>query len=173
MSTAHSHGMFRKTGRIQAFGRRERWPPRGVNARGLGAEGTVWSPTVPLMCARAFVRRLILSMLFADYALPFAMEAFPWYLSRSELSHRLRYARNAIEHALIGTRGPLSADELTQLLPAPRPVSPRPAGGEVSSTAVGEYVVMSLLYAGLFTLDQLLRNRGRRRRRVMARPLAR
>lgn len=79
--------------------------------------------------------RLLANTLFVNYALPALLELMPWYLSLRKLSKELRESKNVIEHSVISGRGGLSLWQ------------------------VGGFIAMTVVYASIQTLEQILRNR--------------
>jgi ABC-type multidrug transport system fused ATPase/permease subunit len=77
---------------------------------------------------------LFVNTMFVNYGLPVLMEAAPWYLSRRKISRLLRESRNSITHRLV-------------------------ANEAFSDTAIGSFVLFSLVYALVQTVEQVLRTR--------------
>jgi hypothetical protein len=79
-------------------------------------------------------RGLLYFSLFVNYAFPILLETLPWYFSRRVLASRLRDMKNVINHSLISSK----------------PLEPN---------SLGLYVLLTLIYAAVHTLDQILKNR--------------
>lgn len=79
-------------------------------------------------------RGLLYFSLFVNYAFPILLETLPWYFSRRVLASRLRDMKNVINHSLISSK----------------PLEPN---------SLGLYVLLTLVYAAVHTLDQILKNR--------------
>jgi len=77
---------------------------------------------------------LLLNSMFVNYALPVLMEALPWYLSRRKISKILRESRNSISHRLV-------------------------ANEPFSDAAIGSFMGLSIVYALVQTIEQVLRTR--------------
>ncbi len=77
---------------------------------------------------------LFANTMFANYGLPMLMEALPWYVSRRQLSKILRESRNSISHRLV-------------------------ANEKFSDSAIGSFVGLSIVYALVQTLEQVVRTR--------------
>ena len=77
---------------------------------------------------------LFTQSMFANYALPLMMEAMPWYLSRRKISKLLRESRNSITHRLV-------------------------ANEAFSDGAIGQFVLFSIVYAFVQTVEQVIRTR--------------
>ena len=77
---------------------------------------------------------LFCNTMFVNYGLPILMEAMPWYLSRRKISRLLRESRNSITHRLV-------------------------ANEAFSDTAIGNFVLFSLVFALVQTIEQVLRTR--------------
>lgn len=79
-------------------------------------------------------RSLLYYSLFVNYAFPILLEAAPWYFSRRLLASKLRDMKNTINHNLI-------------------------AGKSSESGSLSLYTLLTIIYAAIHTLDQILKNR--------------
>jgi hypothetical protein len=79
-------------------------------------------------------RNLLYFSLFVNYLFPILLEAAPWYFSRRLLASKLRDQRNSINHDLI-------------------------SGKSIQHGSLGIYTLLTLIYAAIHTLDQILKNR--------------
>jgi hypothetical protein len=77
---------------------------------------------------------LLYYSLFVNYAFPILLEAAPWYFSRRLLASKLRDMKNTINHNLI-------------------------AGKSSESGSLSLYTLLTIIYAAIHTLDQILKNR--------------
>jgi hypothetical protein len=76
----------------------------------------------------------ILQILVVSKSQSILLEAAPWYFSRRLLASKLRDQRNSINHDLI-------------------------SGKSIQHGSLGIYTLLTLIYAAIHTLDQILKNR--------------
>ena len=79
-------------------------------------------------------KHLFMSTIFVNYGLPLLVETLPWYLSRRKLSKELREGRNSIQHRLL-------------------------LGGQYDRSNLISFVILSCVYAVLYTVEQTARTR--------------